>query len=522
MLWPSQCCTVCPGKGRIQVATLETFDGPQLPKRTRSTEEQAVIGGPGIGIGDGTQNLSIVKDMSGGAGAAGQHGWSGAAIGIADPKLPACDDCKRHEKDELMPFRRRSKSPRGDDGSGSWKRANSSRLHRRPSIECLENYLSTSSKAPATKGVGAVVTEENVVNSLSVVRGPGWQWREEDGGAGNVGTVLSFDKRGGTATVLWHATGLVHAHYRVGAAHADKGKMDLAVSLNGEAAGSSPSSPVSSKSRMVNRRNSQAMFSMPMQTVIIFDWDDTLFPTTYVRDDLELDWQKQLKDQPLNLKEKADVSEKLGRVALNVQELMRLACSMGKVILVTLARSPWVHLSCENFFPRIGTLIKDLNVPVIYAQEGEQVDYKKMEMMENEEIEQYWSGVKGKAIASQVKKFYSQYEGQSWKNIISIGDSDFERLGTQAACKDYLERTGLAGDQETEVDGHVYKVRTKTFKMVDQPTVEELAVEVAMLHKWLPLMVNLDSGFDVNVNDISNAAELRNVEKTLKSNGNSR
>ncbi|CAE8583384.1 unnamed protein product, partial [Polarella glacialis] len=40
---------------------------------------------------------------------------------------------------------------------------------------------------------------------------------------------------------------------------------------------------------LMRRRNSQIDFSSPEQTIIILDWDDTLFPLTYVRTDLHLD-----------------------------------------------------------------------------------------------------------------------------------------------------------------------------------------------------------------------------------------
>jgi len=271
---------------------------------------------------------------------------------------------------------------------------------------------------------------------------------------------------------------------------------------------------------MIARRNSQFMFSMKNQTVIIFDWDDTLFPTTYVRDDMELAWQKPLKDQRLDPREKVDIIKKMEKCEDHVITLLKIAKDLGKVILVTLARNPWVTTSCCNFYERVGKLIEQLNVPIVYAQTGVQVDYDKMAMASNEEIEQYWSSIKGKAIANEVKQFYSQYEGQSWKNIISIGDSDFERLGTQAATADYMKQSGLGSgsDSASQVDGHVFKVRTKTFKLVDQPTIEELTVEVELLQKLLPLMVNLDTGFDVNLSNVEDEEELQRIEKTLQGN----
>jgi len=265
------------------------------------------------------------------------------------------------------------------------------------------------------------------------------------------------------------------------------------------------------------RRNSQATFSSASQTVIIFDWDDTLFPTTHVRDDLELRWQKPLEQQSLPAAQKAEIKENLDKCAKLVTELLKLACGCGKVILVTLAKSPWVEESCKNFFPTIGGLIRELQVPVVYAQQGlTAIDYNKIAMKSTEEVEKYWSNVKGQAIANEVKQFYTQYEGQSWKNIISIGDSDFERLGTQAATKDYMKRNGLSeAQEEMEVDGHLLKVRTKTFKLVDQPTIEELIIEVGMMVKWLPLMVRLDKGFDVNLNEVDDTEALKRIETTL-------
>merc|ERR1712107_838493 len=100
----------------------------------------------------------------------------------------------------------------------------------------------------------------------------------------------------------------------------------------------------------------------------------------------------------------------------------------------------------------------------------------------SDEALEIWSRIKGRAIAAALSDFYSQYEGQSWKNVISIGDPDFERLGTRSATKNYMVQHGInfesSGSCDTiEVSDHVYKVRTKTVKMIDQPSSQELALE---------------------------------------------
>jgi CRISPR/Cas system-associated protein Cas5 (RAMP superfamily) len=229
-----------------------------------------------------------------------------------------------------------------------------------------------------------------------------------------------------------------------------------------------------------------------------------------------------------------------------------------------LASSPWVTDSCRYFFPGIGELIKQLNIQIVYAREGLQIEDNKMDMMSKEQFETFWAETKGKAISKAVSEFYSQYKGQSWKNIISLGDSHFERYGTMAATMQYAESQGLVNDEAEEeeeeeedeawrqaaeggsvgsrasrlsvssvkrredaglrrrmswegtVNGHEIKVRTKTLKMLEEPTVEELIVELSLLHRWLPLMVGLDDGFDVDVNSLDGEADINKIESRLR------
>mmetsp|Transcript_105852 Transcript_105852/g.225930 ORF Transcript_105852/g.225930 Transcript_105852/m.225930 type:complete len:502 (-) Transcript_105852:30-1535(-) len=401
------------------------------------------------------------------------------------------EDVARVQEDQLMPFRRQ-KSVKDMAGG----------IKRRQSVASMDIYM----KASRERLEGSeAVTMENVTVPLHVVRGPDWKWGNQDGGVGQVGIINRIDQKTETVTVFWESTKQEYTHYRIG-----RSSRDL-VLANGERQAAASSSP------RIDRRNSQAFFSQKTQTCIILDWDDTLFPTTYVRDDLELCWRRPMKDQNLDPSAKAEIGRNLAKCAENVRQLLRSCSQFGKVILVTLAKSPWVAESCKNFYPAIGQLIRELEVPVIYAQDGIQHDYQKAKFQSDQEAEKYWSMIKGKAIARELRDFYSQYEGQSWKNIISIGDSDFERLGTQYATEDYMRETGIMGKMDlTEVGGHVYKVRTKTFKMLDQPTIEELTVEVAMVHKWLPLMVKLDNGFDVNLNDVEDPRTLQTIERTLR------
>merc|ERR1711959_509515 len=107
--------------------------------------------------------------------------------------------------------------------------------------------------------------------------------------------------------------------------------------------------------------------------------------------------------------------------------------------IVTLARQPWVQTCMNNFAPGIAKAVASLGIPIVYARsyvdESRDDEYNKHQFGSAEAEVAYWTGVKAAAIEAQCKLCYSQYDGQSWKNVISIGDSDFERQGTRDVVK---------------------------------------------------------------------------------------
>lgn len=397
-------------------------------------------------------------------------------------------------------------------------------------VKSRELQLSTQTFLP-----GEPLTKSNAKPDLLVVRGLDWKWGDEDGGMGQPGRILSVCKNTQTATVHWQATGLVESHYRFGTR-----KCDLCLTQGfRDATQSKMMAALSGFRRSSTRRNSQRTFADKAQTVIILDWDDTLFPSTFVRNDMHFSLDVPLREQNLPALVKAQALNSLKQCAANADRLLRLACSYGKVILVTLARRPWVSESCRMFYPGIAELLKNLAVKVVYAQEGMRIDYRKIDMMTTRQAESFWSAVKGRAIGTQIAQFYSQYEGQSWKNIISIGDSHFERLGTIMATTEYMREKGIEvpatfettiqtgsgaleptfqGSEASEVNvgNHTYHVRTKVLKMVDEPTIEELTIELSLVRQWLPLMVKRDAGFSVDLSSLSDWDEAQAIEAELQ------
>jgi len=296
-------------------------------------------------------------------------------------------------------------------------------------------------------------------------------------------------------------------------------------------------SSVSTSLADLKRRNSQLEFSDTSQTVIVFDWDDTLFPTSYINDDLGLHWRLPLNKQR-NLKgsERDEFVAKLRVCEDKALATLRIGRQCGHVVVVTLATSGWVELACQNFYTNVGALLEELSIPVIYAQEKSntvQQEYDKAKFESHEEIEKFWGLVKGKAISEEVSRFYSQYEGQSWKNILSVGDSIFERYGLLAATSAYMRGDRLDRLDEEDADppftptqqdawlrvaedGRVKKLRAKCCKLVDQPDMDELIVQLGMVGKWLQPMVQLDEGFDLDLECLEDENQLEIIEGVLR------
>lgn len=259
---------------------------------------------------------------------------------------------------------------------------------------------------------------------------------------------------------------------------------------------------------------SQSEFFKPEQTMIIFDWDDTLCPSSWIREN------KRVLSffRPAPNVEK--IQKPLRELQANGEALLKLAMKLGTVIIVTNAMEPWVETSCRNFLPGLMPLVSELPViyarsiyemqacdpsgssasgrasagqrgaalPGLYAANGQnRLGTHNMRMAQqrfDEMAPQRWKEV---AFQQEITGFYSRYAHQSWKNVISVGDSIFER---DAVRKVVLQRPNSKK-----------KCRTKTLKMFDDPEIEELVRQVKVVHEVLSMMVQYDGELDIEIDE---------------------
>lgn len=257
--------------------------------------------------------------------------------------------------------------------------------------------------------------------------------------------------------------------------------------------GGGPLIPVSSLDSISSVAESTCEFASPKQAVIIFDWDDTLCPTHWIRER----FQSLLKPPP----DQEWALKPLKELEAEVLKLLDIAMELGRVVIVTNALEPWVITSCKNFFPGLLPVVE--KIPVVYArsiyasgidqpEERPQVSDRLVRNgfnsfaapLCNAAAPRLW---KENAFHVTLLDLHSEYERQSWKNIVCIGDSPIEH-----------EAVRLVTAQRPNRKRRCY---TKTTKFLEEPSIQELIAQVKMLQGALPRMVEYEGGLDVEIGE---------------------
>lgn len=134
--------------------------------------------------------------------------------------------------------------------------------------------------------------------------------------------------------------------------------------------------------------------------LIIFDWDDTLLPTSYLT-------PKGIFEEKNELNEKDQL--KINKLESSVQKLLEIAISKGDVYIITNAGEGWVQFSAEKFYPSINDILK--KIIIISARDKFEKKYP--------EQSNVW---KIRTFLNLKKRINDDLI----TNIICVGDSSFE------------------------------------------------------------------------------------------------
>jgi hypothetical protein len=207
----------------------------------------------------------------------------------------------------------------------------------------------------------------------------------------------------------------------------------------------------------------------PAECLIIFDWDDTLLPTS---------WLRQLETRGPTARTRF-VDLQLRKHAILVEETLRAAHMLGRVAIVTLAKSGWVVNTGMEFLPGVDieSLIAELEIQVYYSREEDcpgawdREDYSLLKRM---------------SMGHCLRTWCSSRPALHVGTVLSIGDSIIEQEALKAV---FADPQNLC----------TKNLHCKTLKLMDSPRRCELGEQLRQLTQLLPRLVATQKSFSVSV-----------------------
>jgi len=232
------------------------------------------------------------------------------------------------------------------------------------------------------------------------------------------------------------------------------------------------------------------------QTLIFLDWDDTLFPTTHILDDWGLTSRFEGWTDLVLSDEQERLLDKWGSA---LELYLKTTCSLSDhCVILTNAKRPWVTKCVERFVPRLKPLFDREDGPrVVYASEAAVRSGVRpcssgnparitLEPSPDERCYELTSA-KLAAMRQEANRFYSQYPGQTWKNIISVGDARYEH---DAALELVFGRK--SSDRE--------RLRLKTIVTAMDPMIRDLTYRLSLATLLWPAHVHYDGDMSIDLN----------------------
>lgn len=183
----------------------------------------------------------------------------------------------------------------------------------------------------------------------------------------------------------------------------------------------------------------------PADTVIIFDWDDTLLCSTAVN------------------VQQYDTSQ-LSQLETTLEQVVSSAMALGETHIVTNGNGTWVQESSRRFVPKVIPLLNRLKRVVSARAEYEHI----------------WPGDpftwKKAAFEEILRTRQADNFSADGVNLIALGDNQAEIEAAQSATSNLRGRSVV-----------------KTVKFKELPSVEELLGQLRTVMQMLPDLVNADS-----------------------------
>jgi len=225
----------------------------------------------------------------------------------------------------------------------------------------------------------------------------------------------------------------------------------------------------------------------PSSGCTIFDWDDTLFPTWYLKN-VVCPCQPGCTLYEGRKPPESVFSAVLAAHTKAVRDVLEAAAKSGQVAIVTMGARPWVYTSAQRWLPdlHLPDLLRELGIQVYYAREELKGSLLRRAVDESEEGVNPGTIAKRAAMSKCLRKLYKG-SSVAW-NVLSVGDSSEEH--------DALTELLWSNDRKRA------SPLCKTVKLTSEPTVDQLTSQLELLSTWLPSMVAHGQDFDLNLQEL--------------------
>lgn len=198
-------------------------------------------------------------------------------------------------------------------------------------------------------------------------------------------------------------------------------------------------------------------------TTIIFDWDDTLLPSSWLSvKGLRLDYPAQLPH---------DVIDELETHQESVCAVLKKAAQCGTVVIITNAETGWVELSAQRFMPRVAPLLHQFCV--FSARSNFEPTFPDSPLD--------WKLAAFKKLVEETRPIDTVVGSLELPHysVISFGDSTHER------------------DAVRKVTAGLRNTYCKSVKFVERPNLEQLRREVDLVRNCLDYISGCESDLDL-------------------------
>lgn len=196
----------------------------------------------------------------------------------------------------------------------------------------------------------------------------------------------------------------------------------------------------------------------PQETIMIFDWDDTMLPSTWLNEQ-----GLTLEVSPVLTSEQEAI---LGKIAEQAQRTLAVAKARGKVVCVTNAEQGWIEMSCKKFMPSLFPSLEDISILSARSEYERQGVTSPFE----------W---KHRAFHYEIGRFCETFAADGRKNVISLGDSAHER------------------EALIRVTEQLQNCYIKSVKFVERPQAQQLLKEHQLMKGCFPAIINHMGNLDL-------------------------